>query len=765
MSLRTACKSLYLASATALALGLFLLNPQPAHAVAGSYQQACQPYVVSGYNFGQWASNMNGYHVGQDIGCSTGTPEYAVADGQVVYSARTPDSWRWGNLVMIQHVNPDGSQVTSIYGHLADNRQVSAGQMVAKGQLLGFVGPAWTAQNGNWGDHLHIGMHVGPYGAAIGSYDPRIHGYEPSALIGTYVNPGDYIASHQVTYDYQVVGMSGSGSHGKNEQFGVDMTLRNTGSGVWRAGGANPFRIGTVSPNDRSSGFSAGMGGQGWMTPTRLAIPNDVAPGQTVTIHATFNDALVPPGNYAESFAPVIEGQTWFAYKGLTFNLNVRPPVLGAAWVTQGSYRDLSANTLGNATSTSYLVPGQKMNMKVLVRNSGDVPWSAGGSNPIRLGTTRGNDRGSGFATLNDGSIPASENWLSPSRASGLDGRYDEGARSVVAADSIAPGQVAVFSFTIVAPSQPGTYNEYFNPVMEGVTWFGDLGIYFPLRVLSPGNHYEYAGQHNPAPVNLTGSTTAEVDLRNAGQTPWPVGGDFRLGTDRARDHQSDFQAGDWVNNIRPSNIDGNLSVPGKTTVDAGEVAKFSFTVSDRNRPDGTYAEYLRPLVENVTWLPEDYGIYVPVTVQSPPLKQQILSQTTDRSIANLRYGDTATVTLAIRNVGSQAWNATGADQVLLGTSRPTDRGSGFAVLTGTDPWLSPNRASAIDGKATSLSPLVTAPATTIAQGETAVFKVPVHVPNGLNPGAYNEYFNLVKEGVSWFDDLGLYFPLYVTGA
>jgi murein DD-endopeptidase MepM/ murein hydrolase activator NlpD len=103
-------------------------------AVAGSYSLPCSPYGAPYYAFMQWVSGW-GYHTGEDVCKGAGIPVYAAGDGVVVYSAKTPDSYRWGNLIMIEHTNPGGDKVVSLYGHLAANRAVGVGQGVGKGQL------------------------------------------------------------------------------------------------------------------------------------------------------------------------------------------------------------------------------------------------------------------------------------------------------------------------------------------------------------------------------------------------------------------------------------------------------------------------------------------------------------------------------------------------------------------------------------------------------------------------------------------------------
>ncbi len=752
---------------------------QPGSQAASSYQYPCASYSLSGYNFPQWVSGpLSGYHVGQDVGCwGSGGPLYAIAEGTVVYSAKTPDSYRWGNMVIIQHTNPDGSQLVSIYGHMSGDRRVAAGQTVTKGQLVGFVGASWTADNGNWGAHLHFGLRVGAYGAAIGTYSSNIKGYVGASEISSYINPEIYIRDRLggpvggpapappppvKTWAHENVAVEVNGdTNGKNAEYYVDFKLKNTGNVTWENSGDRPVRLGTINPRDRGSGFSAGMLGQGWVSPSRIYLMANTAPGQVGTFRGRFSNRQVPAGFYAERFAPLVEGQGWMADKGLVVGLNVPPPRYTAGYAGQGAYQNLSpTNTAGNVDST-YLLPGQRLNLKAYLKNTGDVPWNRNGPNPVRLGTSRPNDRGSGFATVGDGAL-GGENWLSPSRASELDGRLDGG--TVTPTDTVNPGETAVFSFTITVPSAPGDYAEYFNVVAEGKTWMNDLGLYFRLRVLPPGFHYEYAGQANPAALPLGGSgAQTSVLLRNTGQEQWPVGGNVRLGTDRLRDRASGFKGSDWLGANRPSGIDANVINPGKPTIGPGEIAKFSFNLDNPSATDGAYPEHFRPVVEGSGWMPEDYGIYVPVNVQSPALGYQVSKQEFSKPAGNLKIGDELTATLAVRNVGSRPWATGGANPVRLGTSRPNDRGSGFAMLSGGDQWLNPTRASGIDGKVTSLATGASAPAAEIRQGETAIFNIPLKIP-ALNPGAYPEYFNLVAEGQGWFPDLGIYFPLNVTG-
>ena len=83
-----------------------------------------------------------------DLGAARGTPVYAAATG-VVIIARNNGGWNggYGNYIVITHNN--GSQ--TLYSHFK-NIVVGSGQMVSKGQLIGYVGTTGLVT----GPHIHF---------------------------------------------------------------------------------------------------------------------------------------------------------------------------------------------------------------------------------------------------------------------------------------------------------------------------------------------------------------------------------------------------------------------------------------------------------------------------------------------------------------------------------------------------------------------------------------------------------------------------------
>lgn len=87
-------------------------------------------------------------HTGIDIPAPGGTPIQAAKGGQVVTSARHSS---YGNYVVIDH----GNGSSTLYAHMS-SRAVSEGQMVSKGQVIGYVGSTGSST----GNHLHLEVRV-----------------------------------------------------------------------------------------------------------------------------------------------------------------------------------------------------------------------------------------------------------------------------------------------------------------------------------------------------------------------------------------------------------------------------------------------------------------------------------------------------------------------------------------------------------------------------------------------------------------------------
>lgn len=95
---------------------------------------------------GEWKN-----HNGIDLAASTGTPVYAVKDGEVAYAIVQDPTF--GNYIILSH---DKGKTTSVYAHLS-SIAVKQYDTVKKGEIIGYVGQTGLAT----GPHLHFEIRQG----------------------------------------------------------------------------------------------------------------------------------------------------------------------------------------------------------------------------------------------------------------------------------------------------------------------------------------------------------------------------------------------------------------------------------------------------------------------------------------------------------------------------------------------------------------------------------------------------------------------------
>ncbi|NOT46389.1 MAG: M23 family metallopeptidase [Acidobacteria bacterium] len=93
-------------------------------------------------------------HLGEDWNKNSGgntdcgEPVYAAANGEITFAADAGAGW--GNVLIITHQLPDGTEVQTLYGHLQE--MLKTRDEVQKGEQIGKVGSA----NGRYLCHLHF---------------------------------------------------------------------------------------------------------------------------------------------------------------------------------------------------------------------------------------------------------------------------------------------------------------------------------------------------------------------------------------------------------------------------------------------------------------------------------------------------------------------------------------------------------------------------------------------------------------------------------
>jgi murein DD-endopeptidase MepM/ murein hydrolase activator NlpD len=117
---------------------------------------SCSGVTPSGGSFwgnplpnGTWVRGFYAGHSGIDLSAATGTPIFAANSGQVLFSGYS--TWGYGEAVVIEH----GATYSTLYGHMSA-RNVSCGQSVVTGQVIGYVGSTGNSS----GPHLHFEIQV-----------------------------------------------------------------------------------------------------------------------------------------------------------------------------------------------------------------------------------------------------------------------------------------------------------------------------------------------------------------------------------------------------------------------------------------------------------------------------------------------------------------------------------------------------------------------------------------------------------------------------
>lgn len=265
----------------------------------------------------------------------------------------------------------------------------------------------------------------------------------------------------------------------------VTITLTNIGTATWSSGGANPVKLG-IHFMTAGGGCPTYCGGL--LTNQQLALPNDVQPGQSVSLSFGVT-APAASGTYVLEYQLVEEGVAWFQqFLDTTASVSGYPS-LGASY----------------GTSQPYSFPaGQPLTFNVTVTNTGSSTWPAGGSTPVHLGLHIMPANAGGGCPMNCGSLFTNQ-------------------RFVLSSD-VAPGARTSFPVTMVVPSTPGQYTVEYQMVQEGIAWFSQY-LDIPISVGLPDAYYGIGTQ--PSTI-LPGSTISQtITLYNAGGTTWQAGGNY----------------------------------------------------------------------------------------------------------------------------------------------------------------------------------------------------------------------------------------------
>jgi hypothetical protein len=173
---------------------------------------------------------------------------------------------------------------------------------------------------------------------------------------------------------------------------------------------------------------------------------------------------------------------------------------------------------------------------------------------------------------------------------------------------AVGPGAVASFTFTVKAPLSAGTVQIPLRPVVDGVAWLEDQGVFVP--VTTRVDYHSRWVSESAFPTLRVSQTSGPLSIvfLNAGSQPWvkgTLGQEARLGVNLDNEMWAGLSV-NWPYTTRPA-------VQTETTVLPGGTGTFTFQVKAPATP-GTYAIHLRPVIDGVWWM-EDEGVFLYITV------------------------------------------------------------------------------------------------------------------------------------------------------
>jgi endoglucanase len=234
------------------------------------------------------------------------------------------------------------------------------------------------------------------------------------------------------------------------------------------------------------------------------------------------------------------------------------------------------------------LAPGTTTTYTMHFRNVGTTPWQRGGRTQVNLGVV-------GDATsFAEAGLAA--RWLSPTRIVST------------TEELVLPGTVGTFTFSVRAPSTPGSYRIPVRLVADGISWLDDNGA--SVVVTSDLGFHGQLVDQSAYPVLHPFGTSAplSVRIRNVGARAWIKGAPGQqLNLGIVGDDKSLAGLGvEWPSADR-------VAIQTEPRVGPGGIATFTFRIR-AGGATGTYPIRLRPVVDGVTWL-EDFGLMTILSV------------------------------------------------------------------------------------------------------------------------------------------------------
>jgi hypothetical protein len=552
-------------------------------------------------------------------------------------------------------------------------------------------------------------------------------------------------------------GHSGKATLKPGQSVTAYITYENLGRTTWyddyainndlAPSGAKPTRLATASPVNRHSAFSETWMSKGRATGNFHTVyaaggdaystnPHKVSPGESVKFQFTFS---VPddykPGTYKEYFTPLIEGGGVINSSRVSLDITVLR-TYSVAFKGQSAYPTIK--------------PGQTSKAHVIYQNTGNYPWydniaySKGQTpsdvTPTRLGTYNPTNRASDFGTL----------WgAARNRATGVFAKvYHSDGVTVSGNQRIAlPKQIVKFEFDFKVPDgyAPGTYREYFAPLIEGKTYIPTTTF---LDVTVPTAATAKPSKNISTTVNPLTSKEITVSFKNSGNTTWSKAST----TLRLTNSPTSLQADNWINSQTPARLNEDSVAPGGT-------GTFTFTVKTPYDA-GSHNLKFSPSISGTTIALQDQT--TTIKVAEPKYQASFNNQS---RYPEMRQTQSREVFFRFKNTGNTPWYGTnaarpsGVPAVVLASTTPINRPSNFGSDFDTPNRPRTNFSAVYASNGTSL----TSNQNVVFPGEIGEFRFTLSAKQDQSTGKHREWFQPIVEGGSpWSMDARAFLDVYV---
>lgn len=313
--------------------------------------------------------------------------------------------------------------------------------------------------------------------------------------------------------------------------------LKNTGTAVWTN---ETFLVANQHPeNQNMITFNANEEKSSNIASLKEA---SVAPGETGTFEGKVHSFL-RAGLITFDITPIFNGKKKIE-KYILLPLYVNKPKL--------SYAVYEIHL-----PKTNLKGGEKTSTWVKLQNTGDVPWTNAGPNPMRLGADGPRDRLSPMAN-------------------------NQTRLASLKQEKVNPGEIGYFEMEFVAPKTGGVYREHFTPVIEGISWLKEeKSLEFVFFVEGSTYKAEFVSASEENILKPGETKKVWLKMRNIGDARW-----VRKGVNAV---QTNVVAGKGIT-VAGVKLDRD--------VEPKNIGKLEFQLTAPEK-EGTYRVYFWPRVKN----------------------------------------------------------------------------------------------------------------------------------------------------------------------